>query len=408
MICTIYKYSARFLILYTLHLIIHDLLDNALSSPINVKNLKNILDEAQKTPLDTLSTWYSFFNMKADPFFVDFRKNGQEFFTDQEEVVKTITFDIGVSKRGVPMIELLIGPTGSGKSTILYYIHSSLKQLSQEDPTYSVRGGFMSVDDLLEGDESEEEADELNQKWIKFSAKKYDYFLFDDADSTQVPSMMRRFVNTNLKLFSVSPKDAGEIQRQLSREPNLVYVKPLQFNQVRDLLDARMKKALVDTNSKLKVEDIFETEALRLMVKFCFGVPKLILRCASIGLEHLRQSHVKSRSEIGEMKITKEIMEFSCKKVKCYQAYKHYKDIRQHKYEILTKIIETEKTPTEISSEIQKDRTTISRHLGELKEIGLVDQYTKGRESYYKVTEPVKILMEIESLPKGVWNHDSS
>lgn len=380
-----------------------------MNNTINAKKLKNILDEAQKAPLDTLSTWYSFFNLKEDPFFVDFKRDGQEFFTDQEEVVKTITFDIGVSKRGIPMTELLVGPTGSGKSTILYYIHSSLKQLSQEESTYSVRGEFMSIDDLLEEDESEQEnIDELNQKWIKFSAKKYDYFLFDDVESAQVPSMMRRFVNTNLKLFSVTPKEAEEIQRQLPREPNLVYVKPMQFNHAKELLDARMKKSLVNTNSKLKVENIFDTDALKLMVKFCFGVPKLILKCASICMEHLRQSHIKSRSDIGEMRITKEIMEFSCKKVKCYQAYAHFKDIRQHKYEILTRVIEKEKTPTEISSEIQKDRTTISRHLGELKEIGLVDQYTKGRESYYRATEPVKILLEIESLPKGMWNYDST
>lgn len=382
------------------------MIDNAVKDSENVKKLKNILDEAQKTPLETLSTWYSFFNMKEDPFSAEFQRNEPEYFVDQEQTVKAITFDIGVSKRGIPIIELLVGPSGSGKSSILYYLHSSLKQLSQEEPNYVFKGEFMSMDDLLDDESDEENLGDADQRWIKISPRKHDYFFFDDADSSQITSMMERFVNTNLKLFAINPKQLEEIQSKLSREPNILYIKPLQLHHVKNMLDIRIRKALVDINSKLHVEDIFDEEALKLMVKFCFGVPKLILRCASTSLESLRQNHIKDSTEIGKKKITKEIMELSCKKIKCYHAYKYYHELREHKYEILIRVIEKEKTPTEVSSEIQKDRTTVSRHLSEMKELGLVDQWQRGRESYYKATESVKILMEIDSLPKGVWNID--
>ena len=68
---------------------------------------------------------------------------------------------------------------------------------------------------------------------------------------------------------------------------------------------------------------------------------------------------------------------------------------------ILNEILVYGKSPSSLSLKINKDRTTISKHLSELKELGLVVYTTKGRKSIYEATEPIKIRMEIEAIPKG-------
>jgi len=107
-------------------------------------------------------------------------------------------------------------------------------------------------------------------------------------------------------------------------------------------------------------------------------------------------------------RITENMVEISCTKIKCIQAYQHYKTIGEHKSAILMQVIDKGKTPTEISSEIKKDRTTVSRHLSDLRELDLVELQPRGREAYYRATEPVKTLVEIGSMPKGRWPIDTN
>lgn len=373
----------------------------------NIKKFKNILDEAQKARLEDLSTWYSFFNMREDPFSTQIQQGDIDYFVNQEEIIKSIIFDLGVSKRGISIVELLVGPSGTGKSSLLLYLDSVMKHLANEDPKYLFSGEVSPVDKLLQDEESDElDEDERGERWIRLSNKKFDYFFFDDAGPPQVTRMMQYFVKPKLKLFVVKPQHVLEIQNNLNGNPNIFYIKQLNFQEIKEMLGKRMKKALVDTNSKFTVDDIFEENALKSLVKFCFGIPKLILQGASYSLQFLRQHNMESRKEIGKLKINEETITLACKRIKCYQAYHHYRNIGEHKINILRWVIENEKTPTEISSEIQKDRTTVSRHLNELKDLELVEQRSKGRESYYRATEPVRILTEIDSLPKGVWNFD--
>lgn len=75
--------------------------------------------------------------------------------------------------------------------------------------------------------------------------------------------------------------------------------------------------------------------------------------------------------------------------------------LSEMKKEVIKKVIFEEKTPTELSADMRKDRTTISRHLNELKESGLVKFDTHGRESVYVATLPVQILYENEHMIKG-------
>ena len=368
-----------------------------------LKEYKNIFDEAKKANLETLSTWYSLFNMKEDPFSTDIKFEHFDFFVNQNEIVKSLIFDIGVASRNIPVMELLVGPLGSGKSTILSYVHHITNQLSQEDPSFNIKGNFMSVEQLLECDNSEEFENE--QKLYGESRRQYDYFFFDDAHYNQISNTKKYFVKTALKLFSITPVHLQKIMEELDTKPNVFYVKPLTIKGAKDMLDRRITYSLFDTQTKITVEEIFDAESIKIMHKYCFGLPRLILKCASECLQCLAFNYKKDRAEISKHKVTADIAENSCRYVKCYHAYENYYDLSEHKMTILNKVIDKEKTPTEISSDLKKDRTTISRHLSELYDMGLVKLEIHGRESHYRATEPVRILREIKTLPKGVWEN---
>ncbi|MCA2003857.1 MAG: hypothetical protein LDL06_03735, partial [Candidatus Nitrosotenuis sp.] len=152
----------------------HNSSSSSMGASSKLKEYKNIFDEAKKANLETLSTWYSLFNMREDPFSADIKFEDFDFFVNQNEIVKSLIFDIGVASRNIPIMELLVGPSGSGKSTILSYIHHVTTQLSREDLNFNIKGNFMSVEELLENDDSEEY--ESEQKLFSESRKKYDYF----------------------------------------------------------------------------------------------------------------------------------------------------------------------------------------------------------------------------------------
>lgn len=374
-----------------------------MSASSKLKEYKNILDEAKKTKLEILSTWYSLFNMREDPFSADIRLQDFNFFVNQDEIIKSLIFDIGVASRGIPVTELLVGPSGSGKSTILSYVHHVICQLSREDPDFNIRGNLMSIEQLLENNDSAESGNE--QKIFIESRLMRDYFFFDDVDYNQISRIKEYFVKTKLKLFSTTPTHFLRIKQELDTKPNVFYVRPLTIKDTKDMLDRRVTYSLFDTNTEITVEEIFDTESIKIIHEYCFGLPKLILKCASACLQSLAINYRKDRTKISRHKVTIDVAEDACKYVKCYQAYKYYKDLNEHKMIIICEVIDTEKTPTEISSNLQKDRTTISRHLNELHGMGLVRLETHGRESRYRATEPVRILKEIMTMPKEVWKN---
>lgn len=381
----------------------HNSSSSSMGASSKLKEYKNIFDEAKKANLETLSTWYSLFNMREDPFSADIKFEDFDFFVNQNEIVKSLIFDIGVASRNIPIMELLVGPSGSGKSTILSYIHHVTTQLSREDLNFNIKGNFMSVEELLENDDSEEY--ESEQKLFSESRKKYDYFFFDDSNHHQISKIKEYFVKTKLKLFSTTPIHLLEIMQELDTKPNVFYVKPLTINDTKDMLDKRITYSLFDAKTTITVDEIFDDESIKIIHKYCFGLPKLILKCASACLQSLAFNYKKDRTEISRHKVIADIAEEACKYIKSYHAYRNYDDLSEHKMIIIDKVIDNEKTPTEISSDLKKDRTTISRHLSELHDLGLVKLETRGRESRYRATEPVRILREIRAMPKEVWKN---
>ncbi|MCD6535741.1 MAG: ArsR family transcriptional regulator [Thaumarchaeota archaeon] len=359
-----------------------------------------LLKRAKLAKLETLTAWYSLFGMKEDPFLSQISRDEIDYFVDREGVVDEIVYDVGVASRGIPITTLIVGPYGSGKTSILLYVENVLQRLRQRNPEeYSFTGEFRSCTDLFQ----EGEGDEDVQPWIKVCGKERDYLFVDEAKPRHIGAIMRNFTRTRLKVFAISPLDLPDAYSSIPVDPKILFLQPFNLETMREMLQRRIDRVLKGEKRTLSLLDIFEEEALKVIHKYSMGVPLLQLKCASKSLKLLRDLHGEKSLSDRQRKVTTDIATEACKILKCFHAFHEFKKISRVKIEVLQQILDQGKTPTEISAIMGKDRTTISRHLNELRRLGLVEFRARGRESVYRATEAVRIRFEIEHMPEGRW-----
>jgi len=372
-----------------------------------LETYKEILEKARSAKLETLTTWYSFFRMKEDPFLSQIPEEELDYFVDRENSVHSIIYDVGVASRGIPVTVLIVGPHGSGKTATLHYIANILKRLKHEYPNeYAFNGELLSTDELFKEPVSRDEEGEAVgevQLWVKKSKEKKDFLFVDDVGSEHAKTIAREFVNVKLKVFAVSPFNYEQIYSSLTVAPKSHFLQPMNLENIAQVLDKRVKRGITNKNREVFIHDLFEEDALKAIYQYGFGVAGLTLKCASKSLNILLDMYHRNITSVttGKQKVTQDIAVKACKITKCFQAYTEFENLTRFKREVLQQVLKKPRTPTEISSILTKDRTTISRHLGDLRDIGLVDFEPKGRESMYVATEAVKIRFEMELMPKG-------
>lgn len=364
---------------------------------------KSLIDEAKSSDLETLSAWYSFFRMKKDPFLSPVPDDSLEFYVNQKQLIDSIVYLVGVASRGIPLTLLLIGCTGSGKSATLMHIKNILDKLSQDQSEqYQFHGRFLTGDDLFRlPDEMENSDDEFQefreeevsdniQLYVKLCKRTFDYLFVDDAKPGHIKTVLEKFTQTKLKLFAISPLHFEKIISEMVLTPEIKFVNTLDFETALSMLNSRLKLFVADSGNEISLFDIFERDAIKTILNYCMGVPKLILECMSKSVELANQ--------LNERPISVTIATQACKITKVYFAKENFEKISKPKMEVLEYIINGGKTPTEVSSLLLKDRSTISRHLNDLKEMGLVTMHKRGRDSVYKIAEPTKIRFELEII----------
>ena len=367
---------------------------------------KDLLNKAITAKLGTLTAWYSVFRLREDPFLSQIDSEEIDFFVNRENVTEPLIYDIGVSSRGIPINILVVGPFGSGKTTILHYINTILKKLKELHPDeYSFIGTLYSSDILFEPPNDSEEQIEDIQLWVKIGKTRRDYLFVDDAKPAQIQSILRKFTQTCLKIFAISPLNFNQIYSNLQVTPKIHFLHPFDIKATEEMLDKRIKRVLMEEEGEVSLFDYFEEAAISVIHKYAMGVPYLILKCASQSLQLFLNvySHDPTSNKVERQKVTADIATRACQITKCFYAVTAFENVSRTKQNVLRQCLDRGKTPTEISSRLKKDRTTISRHLSDLREMGLVEFMTRGRESVYEVTKPVKIRFEIENLPDGVW-----
>ena len=384
---------------------------------------KTILDKARNEKLEVLNTWYSLFKLKEDPFAREISDEEIEsYFIDRENIIENIIFDIGVASREIPIIVLIVAPTGFGKSSLLKYIyHIITKIASSNKEKYNFKGEYMPVQTLFEteddrrGGEGDTNDDDDNnnkdnvQSWIKISKRIRDFILFDDANPNYIRTIIKEFTNTKLKLFAISPIDLEQALSIIQYEPKIYFLSDFNYNDSVRMLEQRLKITIQTENkNNIKIYDLFDETAIKTIYDNSFGIPKLILECSSKALSLLKSIVIgkPSKSEQQQIdnnnnnkRVTSQIAIQACRQIKCQQAKKEYENLSDVRKEIIDKIIFKARSASDIAAEIRKDRTTVSRYLNELKDIDLITFNTQGRETLYKATLPTQILFEMEHMP---------
>jgi predicted transcriptional regulator/ABC-type cobalamin/Fe3+-siderophores transport system ATPase subunit len=387
---------------------------------------KTILDKARNEKLEVLNTWYSLFKLKEDPFAREIPDEEIEsYFIDRENIIENIIFDIGVASREIPIIVLIVAPTGFGKSSLLKYIyHIITKIASSNKEKYNFKGEYMPAPSLfdteddrsgaataeVEGESNDDYYDSNKdnvQSWIKISKRIRDFILFDDANPNYIRTIIKEFTNTKLKLFAISPIDLEQALSIIQYEPKIYFLSEFNYNDSVRMLEQRLKITIQTENkNNIKIYDLFDETAIKTIYNNSFGIPKLILECSSKALSLLK-SIVIGKARISEQqqidnnnkRVTSQIAIQACRQIKCQQAKKEYENLSDVRKEIIDKIIFKARSATDIAAEIRKDRTTVSRYLNELKDLDLITFNTQGRETLYKATLPTQILFEMEHMP---------
>jgi len=383
---------------------------------------KGILDKARNEKLEVLNTWYSLFKLKEDPFAREIPDEEIEsYFIDRENIIENVIFDIGVASRGIPIIVLIVAPTGFGKSSLLKYIHYIITKIASTDKEkYSFKGKYMLAEELFDIEEREGEEGDTNdddddnnkdsvQSWIKISKRSMDFILFDDANPNHMRTIIKEFTNTKLKLFAISPINLDQALSIIQYEPKIYFLNQFNYNDSVRMLEQRLKMTIQTekNNNSNKIYDLFDETAIKTIYDCSFGVPRLILECSSKALSLLKSIVIgkpsKSEQQIqnnnSNKRVTSQIAIQACRQIKCQQAKKQYENLSDVRKEIIYKIMFKERSATDIAAEIRKDRTTVSRYLNELKDLDLITFNTHGRETVYKANLPTQILFEIEHMP---------
>jgi len=372
-----------------------------------LKKYERILDNARSAKLETLTLWYMWFRMKENPFSSQIPVEEIDYFVDRERVVDSIIYDVGVASRGIPLTILVVGPKGSGKTAILLYIHNVLKKLHDEHPKkFLFKGDIVSSYSLFQETEkagADSASEEEIQTWVRKSKDLRDYLFVDDVKSSHVELIMREFTRTRLKVFSLSPLDYEEVYSKLSVTPKTHFLNSLSFEDTIQMLNKRIERVLMESRKRVLISDLFEEEALRAIYEYSLGIPGLVLRCAAQSLTLLLDMY-RSETSINasrRLKVTEDLALKACKIVDCFYAFTGFRNLSRTKIKVLQQILDYGKTPTELSLILGKDRTTISRHLSDLRKLRLVEFTGRGRESVYKATDAVRVMFEIKSMPKG-------
>jgi len=354
-----------------------------------VEKYKDILDKAKTAKFEVLTTWF-YFQMKKDPFLSQISKEDMDYFVNRNKIIEDLIFQIGVADRGIPLSILLVGPYGSGRTSIIYQIRNIIEAIRKESPDKYPLSGDVTSSDYLFSLPDELDEDLETQPWIRAAGKSRDYLLIDDVKPRQIQTINREFVKTKLKLYVISPLDYNEIIQKLDHTPKTIFLDSLSLKDSVEMLSKRIQLNLEDIDRDITVEKLFENKAISQICNWSMGIPLLILQNCSKALEIVAESEKQI--------VTEKIAQQACEITKTKQAKENITKISKTKTEVFEAILSQERTPTELSSILQKDRTTISRQLNDLKKLGIVEIQTRGRESLFRPTMAAKIAYEIETM----------
>jgi len=358
-----------------------------------------ILKQAIKEELKYEYNWFRFFHFKADPTEPSpLSENFDEELIDRQKEIQSLAMILASASKGSSAILFLIGPVGSGRSSLVNFL-LHLNKLADAD---SVETLLVPVKELAmyKPDRITDYLARYKQARLLIleDCQELGPVLADILRGSLPPAPLKVIVTTPAHLLALRQHD--EFGFSWKTLPVMPLGEKDAISFMRNVLTRELEPSSQYT-SLLQSESV-----LKHICEFGMGIPSMMLRL-------LRQSFImaytKDLSKLDE-KIVDEIGIRGG-----YQAALEgivRNKLGEKLFEVLLALNwqtnfalgfeGTEgATANQLEEELDVDRTTIAHYLSELNQMGLVTKYKRGKPVYYRLTEATQVAIELECLKRG-------
>jgi DNA-binding transcriptional ArsR family regulator len=356
------------------------------------------------------SNLYEQFGFTSNPFDTNILIANPDLITDKiKSIINKLAERIGACYQ-IQKSLLTVSPEGAGRTCILKLLNATLnKGFDNNFSSYvhaSSRWSGFSFKEAEDG-EHEDGDDRIDnfQKWMReIDFSKTKIILIDDADafianaSQYLSAVKFEHLQTPTMVFCISPVTQARITKtELFNEifGDIFWIMPLDKNDIKEILIKSIESVKTNNSSP------FEDSAIDKIADYSLGLPG-----EAAGLAYLC---LKNAYQIGISKIDAKLVE--------HVALNEGFDVAQ---KLLRKEIKLDGTKYKVALEIltqffiqghNVERTfiishfsematsTLSYHLKDLINSGIVKQERIGYKVFYIIARPVRTALEIMTLP---------
>lgn len=323
-----------------------------------------------------------------------FQENPEKAVNHEEELEEVAEY-IGFFSRRNNLYHLpVIGVTGIGKTQFLQTVSNLL---SQVEPGIEQR--FYNADEFSELGESEERIFEIRDELRQLNKV---VLYIDDCEWAQAESLLESFqviesvVDDAFLVTSWTPEywkhHAEDVEAVIPASTEIHLSK---FSE-RDAAEAVERIYDVLSDDGLDFPEAY----FKKIARFSSGVPAAFTRLA---LESMREAFVKEL-ELGSV----DAVDAAAEKLNLVDLEETVYELSDTKLTILSHILLWNHRdgirPSQLVDLLDRDKSTVSNHLSDLKSEGLVESEKQGRSAYYSIRKHVKPFIQTRIDQNGEYN----
>lgn len=282
------------------------------------------------------------------------------------------------------------GTHGIGKTQLLHTVAHMLNRVAEEIPQRFYTAG--KFDD--EGEELDQYFDEVVDDLRQLDQA---VILVDDCSEynriKHALSRINKLVEDSFILTAWTPERWGIIQDQINESLSLTQeIRLTPFDERNTIQALETATDVMSGGEQSLPESIFK----RIHEK-SYGIPRLF---NTILIKTLRETFHKEL-QLGDV----EAVDIAVEKLNLRDAKERIYDISEKKLTILKHILlaydPRGRRPTELVELLDRDKSTISYHLQELRSDKIVESEKSGRQVFYRVHDCLKPLLQIRISQEG-------
>jgi len=323
-----------------------------------------------------------------------FQENPEKAINHEEELEDVAEY-IGFFSRRSNVYHLpVIGVSGIGKTQFLQTVSNLLKQIEPE-----IKQRTYDADNFSELGEEEERIFEIRDD-LRGLDKVVVYI--DDCEWEQAESLVEAFraiesvVDDALLVTSWTPEywkhHAEDVESVLPASTE-IHLSPFSES---DSVEALRQIFGVVSDDGFELPEAF----LKQIHEYSDGIPGVF---TVLALESMREAFVKEL-ELGSV----DSVEAAAEKLNLVGLEESVYELSDTKLTILTHMLLWNHRggirPSQLVDLLDRDKSTVSYHLKDLKDEGLVESEKQGRSAYYRIKNQVKPFIQIRIDQNGEYN----